>query len=173
MKLRTRGLTIALCLCLMSTVSAQQKSGGSGRPQRGGRGGAVAQMRQFDKDGNLYVAEEEFRETFDASLNALREAYTKLLSLFDADGDQKLNQQEMRTARSFLWTLMGAQRFDADRDFTVTDEEENQAWERLMNGAREYNQFMVDRFDKDGDGKLSPEESDAGRKALGERDGRN
>jgi hypothetical protein len=104
---------------------------------------------------------------------ATREAYAKLVSLFDVDGDQQLNQQETREARTFLWTLMGAQRFDSDRDFKITEEEEETAWEQLMESAKQYNQFMVDRFDKDQDGKLSDEESAAGQKALNQRNRRN
>ena len=163
---------ITLVMVMGTIVFAQQNPGGKRNAQRAARARLPMQMRPFDKNSDLYIAEGEFREQFEASLEATREAFAKLVALFDEDGDSQLNQTETRKARQFLWTLMGSQRFDPNRDLQIAKEEEEKAWTSLMEAARQYNQYMVDRFDKDGDGKLSPEESAAGQKAFQKRRGR-
>jgi Ca2+-binding EF-hand superfamily protein len=74
----------------------------------------------------------------------------RMLESFDADGDGKLSQEEIDTARGERFT-----KFDADTDQALTLGEYEQLWLEAMR------ERMVDRFqhlDADGDGRVTTEE---------------
>lgn len=169
MKTRLMGTILTVLILTTSLVFAAHRPQHKAKPVRRPRPGAFMRMRQFDTNGDLYISKAEFQKVFDDDLAATRDAYAKILSLFDTNGDGKLDGKELMQARKFIWTLFGAQRFDLNRDFVITPQEEDKSWNNLMELARQYNQFMLDHFDKNHDGKLSPAEVAAGRRALARR----
>jgi hypothetical protein len=81
-----------------------------------------------------------------------------LLKEFDKDGDGKLSPEEARTAMMAIRQYVNPGEGFGPR---------GQAEDRPGWGDRERNrEEMLKRFDKDGDGKLSPEEMAAAREAL-------
>ena len=86
----------------------------------------------------------------------------KMIEKFDKDGDGKLNEEERAAAREFM------QERRARRDG-----EGGPPWardgERPQGPNPEMRQKMIEKFDKDGDGKLNEEERAAARKFMQER----
>ena len=111
-----------------------------GEMGRGGMGGGLAMMEQFDvnKDGNLTQAE-------------IDQARKDKLAKFDANKDGKLNLKEfealwLETTRQQM--VRSFQRLDADGDAIVTSDEYSKPF-----------QHMVDRRDRNGDGQLNKDDA--------------
>ena len=133
----------------------QQRGGGTG--QRNWMG-FYMWLRRFDADANLNISEDEFSKSMQNMQKSATEAYAILLKSFDANGDGTLQQDELQKARMFIYTLRSFEQYDKNRDFKLAEEEYTQAWETLASRCQDFNDMILDRFDKDHNGELSAEE---------------
>ena len=97
-----------------------------------------------------------------------RQLPPELLKKYDADGDGKLNEAEMKTWRDAR-EKENLEKYDADKDGKLNDEErkkmESENPRRGGGGFPPPDAETLKKFDKDGDGKLSDEERTAQREA--------
>ncbi len=128
--------------------------------------GAFWQLRQFDANGDVQVDEKELNAGLDKIKARADEAYASLIKAYDANADGKLTGEEQQKVREFIGALMSLQQYDRNRDWQLDDEELKQAFDQLAEAAQRMNDGITERFDKDGDGKLSPEETKAAKEAL-------
>ena len=127
---------------------------------RGGMMGAFWQLRQFDANGDVQVDEKELNAGLDKIKARADDAYASLLKAFDANG-RKLTggTAEGPGAHQF----MSLQQYDRNRDWQL--DKRGEGPDQLADAAHA-NDGITERFDKDGDGKLSPEETAAAKEAL-------
>jgi Ca2+-binding EF-hand superfamily protein len=148
-------------------------------------------IAKFDKDGDGRLNEEERAAAQKAMGGQFANRRAEIVKKFDKDGDGKLNAEEQAAARKALGGQAGAGRpnidraevlkkFDKDDNGTLDDAEkaavkkhfEELRAKRGPAGAdsrpkadaparRRVNPEALKKFDKDGDGKLSPEERKA------------
>ncbi|MBT3380205.1 MAG: hypothetical protein HN742_43265 [Lentisphaerae bacterium] len=153
--------------------------GGRGRGGRGGRrrsGKTFAEgatlvyvetlIRNFDKDQNMVVDEEELEKGFLAMLEKQEQRCSALLSVFDKDEDGALSKEESQAFRGFVFGLAGLLRYDPDGNWAVDETEADKAWESLGGRFERHNAGTIRKFDKDGNGELSPEEIAAAREQM-------
>ena len=94
-----------------------------------------------------------------------RQLPPELLKKYDADGDGKLNEAEMKTWRDAR-EKENLEKYDADKDGKLNDEERKKMEsENPRRGFFQPDTETLKKFDKDGDGKLSEEERTAWREA--------
>lgn len=94
-----------------------------------------------------------------------RQLPPELLKKYDADGDGKLNEAEMKTWREAR-EKENLEKYDADKDGKLNDEERKKMEsENPRRGGFQPDAETLKKFDKDGDGKLSDEERTAWREA--------
>lgn len=138
-------LALAGLLCWSGTVSAQEKpaAGGGRGTGEGGGGGAAGRggewrarmVKEFDKDGDGKLSEEEMKA-------ARESAEKRMLEQFDADKDGKLSDEERAKAREAGGGRGGFGGGPGGASRPVPPE-------------------MLKKYDKDGDGKLNEEEAKA------------
>ncbi len=123
--MKTKITTIALALAGIVTASAQDG------PRRGpgGPGGErqvpPAVLKEFDKDGDGKLNEEE-RQAARTAMEAKREeARKKMLAEFDTDKDGKLSEDERKAMRTAMEAKRKAliEKYDADKDGKLGPEE--------------------------------------------------
>lgn len=116
----TLGALIASCTFAAAQAPERQK----GQPRQV----PPAVLKEFDKDGDGKLNEEEAT----AARTAMREraeAFRKeMLAKFDADGDGKLSPEEAKTAREARMKEM-LEKFDKDGDGKLSEEERKAARE--------------------------------------------
>lgn len=176
-------LTMSIILALTSAVLAQKppkaaggraNKGAGAAANRGAAGrsafpGSFMQIRWFDSNGNLLIDEDEFKAGMGKMEKNAGKAMAVLKQAFDADGDGKFSQAELRKVREFVWALMGLQPYDRNRDWVMSDEEWQGAWDKVGERCHQYNEFLLRRFDKNGDEALGPDEVTAGKEQLAKR----
>jgi len=182
MKVSSR-LTVSIILALTWTVLAQAppKAGG-GKVNKGAataaKRGPVArnafpssfmQIRWFDSNGDLLIDEAEFKAGMGKMETNADKAMAVLKQAFDVDGDGKFSQGELRKVREFVWALMGLQPYDRNRDWMMSEEEWQGAWDKVGERCHQYNEFLIRRFDKNGDETLAPDEVAAAKEQLAKR----
>lgn len=172
-------------------AAAQKARQGAGGPNPEARKRFQEIVAKFDKDGDGRLNEEERAAAQKAMGGQFANRRAEIVKKFDKDGDGKLNAEEQAAARKALGGQAGAGRpnidraevmkkFDKDGNGTLDDTEkaaikkhfEELRAKRGPAGAdarpkadapakRRVNPEALKKFDKDGDGKLSPEERKA------------
>lgn len=128
--------------------------------------GGVALVRQYDKNGDFQVEEEELRQSLAKAEGQFQKVHAVLLDVFDTNKNKQLDPDETGKLRAFMYALDTMRQYDQNRDWKVDDEEMEQAWGRLADMCQQYNETMSLRYDQDKDGTLSAEEIEVGKKKL-------
>ena len=172
-------LVVAIALLSMPSVQAQtapakgkQPAAASGKGGYAGRAvfpSSFMQVRYFDADKDLLIEEEEFKAGMGRMETNAAKALAVLKKAFDTDGNGEFSPEEGRKVREFMWALMGVQPYDRNRDWMITDEEWQGAWDKVGERCQQYNEYLLRRFDKDGDEALSPEEVIVAKEQLAKR----
>ena len=117
---------IALALAGTLAVHAQDPApeGGKGE-RRGNRQLPPAVLKEFDKDGDGKLNEEEGKAAREAMQARRAEAEKKRLEKYDTDKDGKLSDEERKTMRADLEAKHKAlvEKYDADKDGKLSREE--------------------------------------------------
>lgn len=155
-----------------------QRRGGPGG-MRGGPGGMRGGMMMggmrggpfggMDKNDNMLIEEEELAEALTLMQERLNKLKPFVMEEFDVDKDGKLSEEEDRECQGFFRSLGMVGRFDADKDWNVSEAELDEAWQQLAEGCQRYNDMLLERLDKNQDGAISEAERDEARKAWEER----
>lgn len=117
-------------------------------------------VQHYDKDDNLVVTEDELAEGLETQQRRLGKLKPFLLEEFDEDKDGEFSPEEARSIQAFFGSIGALVRFDNDRSWTLNEDEMDAAWDVMSEICLRSNEFMVNRFDADGDGELSPEETE-------------
>jgi Ca2+-binding EF-hand superfamily protein len=111
---------IALALAGTLAVHAQEPApeGGKGERRGGNRATPPEVLKEFDKDGDGKLSEEEAKAARQARQAKAEEARKKMLEKYDADKDGKLSDEERKTMRTELEAKRKAllEKYDADKD---------------------------------------------------------
>jgi len=126
-------------------------------------------MQTLDTNANVTIEEKELEAGFLAMLDQHSQSYTMLLKLFDGDADGTLGKKEGQAAREFVFGLGKILLYDANRDWKVDDAEADKAWDQWSEAYERHNAGVLERFDKDRNGELSPEEAKIGLKQIRRR----
>ena len=175
-----------------SSVSARPVDENGGRPNH------QKMLEKFDADGDGTLSAQE-KETFRESMRNRRgidKAARKQARLerFDTDGDGVLSVEERKAFRgdnqgkgkmrnrkadgksrkrgkqlSPEARQKRLERFDADGDGVLSDDEKSAARAAMKERRADKRQKMLERFDADGDGQISDEEREAARQARKDR----
>jgi hypothetical protein len=129
--MKTNITCIALALAGIVTASAQEGPAEGQRRGPGGPGGAggrqlpPAVLKEFDKDGDGKLNDEEAQAARTAMQAKREEAQKKILAEFDADKDGKLNEEERKAMRTAMEAKRKAliEKYDADDDGKLSPEE--------------------------------------------------
>jgi len=153
-------------------AAQRQQAGGRGGPGGGGgRMGAFRQLQQFDTNGDILVDEKELNEGLDKIKTQADEAYAIILKVFDANGDKSIADDEGKKLREFIGALMAMQQLDRNRDWQLDENEMGEAFDQFADAAQRLRDGVLQRFDKDGDGTLSPEETTAAKAGMQRQQG--
>jgi len=182
MEIRWKRIAGVIAGLLAASVVWAQAPGGApgGRPgKRGGRPGGpggrmggfagMMMLQQFDKNGDLQVDADELRTGLEKIGQQAAEAYSKLLALFDENKNGKLDPQETKKVQDFLRVINMSRWLDSNHDMQISDDELEQAWNRLAEAAQRRNEFLLRRYDKNQDGQLSPDEVAEAKKEMQRR----
>ena len=153
---------------------------GQGRDARGGeqrgggreRGGGAPDARrllEYDADGNLLIEEQELRNGLTGLQKDAAAALTLVMQGVDVNGDGTLGDDEAEKLADGVRTLSAVRRADRNRDWKLDDDEMSALWEQMARACQQYNQDLLQRFDKDGDGKLSTQETAEAKQQMPER----
>ena len=158
MKSRLMFITATIVGLAAFSAVAWAQSEGTGPNSTGGRPGLREKIvKEFDKDGDGKLNEEE-RAAARKAMEERREATSRpardgepireaIIKKFDKDGDGKLNEEERAAARKAM-------------------EARREATSRPARDGGPIREAIIKKFDKDGDGKLNEEERAAARKAM-------
>ena len=136
----TRILLTGISIAMATSMTAYAQGNQRGQGKGGQRKGPPPEMvKQFDKDGDGKLSEEERKEAR-AAMEKRREAgKAKMLERFDADGDGKLS-----------------------------DEERNKMKETMEAKRKEIHAAMLEKFDANGNGKIDQDEREGVREWMKE-----
>lgn len=116
--MKTKSL-IAMGILAGSCIAAQAQD----KPQRPGRQGPPPQViKEFDKDGNGQLSEEERTTMRETLQSRMQERRKEMLEKFDADKDGKLSPEELSKARDAQKAEM-LKKYDKDGDGELSAEE--------------------------------------------------
>jgi hypothetical protein len=119
-------IVIAAALGLAGAAHAEE-----GKPQRPHREMPPGLLKQFDKDGDGKLNDEE-REAAKAAREAMMEARKKeMLEKFDTDKDGELNDAEKEAMRAEMKKRM-LEKFDKDGNGELSDEEKAEMRKAMM-----------------------------------------
>ena len=126
--MKTKTILTALALVAASTFAAhaqEEKPGEGGRERRGGGGPRqvpAAVLKEFDKDGDGKLNEEEAKAAREA-------AQKKMLEKYDTDKDGKLSDDERKAMREDFEAKRKAllEKYDKDKDGKLSPEERKAA----------------------------------------------
>lgn len=129
--MKTKITCFALALAGIVTAAAQDGPPGGERRGPGGPGGPggrqvpPAVLKEFDKDGDGKLNDEEAKAARAAMQAKREEAQKKILAEFDADKDGKLNEEERKAMRTAMEAKRKAlvEKYDADKDGKLSPEE--------------------------------------------------
>ena len=129
--MKTKITCIALALAGIVTASAQEGKPEGQRRGPGGPGGPGARqvppavLKEFDKDGDGKLNDEEAKAARAAMQAKREEAQKKILAEFDADKDGKLSEEERKAVRTAMEAKRKAliEKYDADGDGKLGPEE--------------------------------------------------
>lgn len=126
--MKTKITCIALALAGIVAASAQEGNPDAPRRGQGGPGGRQvppAVLKEFDKDGDGKLNDEEAKAARAAMQAKREEAQKKMLAEFDADKDGKLNEEERKAMRTAMEAKRKAlvEKYDADKDGKLSPEE--------------------------------------------------
>jgi len=111
---------IALALAGTLAVQAQEPApeGGRGERRGGNRPLPPEVVKEFDKDGDGKLSDEEAKAAREARQAKAAEAEKKRLEKYDTDKDGKLSEAERKTMREELEAKRKAlvEKYDADKD---------------------------------------------------------
>lgn len=115
---------IALALAVSGTALTHAQEDG-GRPNRGPRQIPEAVLKEFDKDGDGKLNDDERKAMREAMQARQEEARKKELAEFDKDKDGKLNEEERKAANEAREAKRKAlvEKYDADKDGKLNREE--------------------------------------------------
>lgn len=116
--LMTLGALIGSCL-IASAQDGQQRPD---RPKRPHGGPPPELVKQFDKDGDGKLSDEERATMREAHQARMEERRKEMLEKFDADKDGKLSPEEREKAREARKAEM-LEKFDKDGDGKLSEEE--------------------------------------------------
>ncbi len=155
-------------------------------------------LEKYDADGDGTLSAQE-KETFREAMRSRRgsnnpERRQAILERFDTDGDGVLSDDEKQAFRQGKGRKgkkrnrntdgssmrrkkhdnpearqKRLERFDADGDGVLSDDEKSAARDAMKKQGAEKRQRLLERFDADGDGQLSDEEREAAHQARKER----
>lgn len=126
-----------------------------GKPEGKGDGKPT---NEHHRDGDAKLTEEQ-RAKIRERMEGMKEKHPELFKKIDTDGDGKISPEEMRTAREKL------EEFREKDDHKTTDEPIAKMKERIEI-IKEKHPELYKRIDKNGDGKISPEEMHAAREMI-------
>ena len=116
--MKTKSL-IALSVLIGSCMIVQAQ----GKPERKGRPGPPPEMiKQFDKDGDGQLSEEERKAMRETLQSRMQERRKEMLEKFDADKDGELSEEERSKAQAAHRAQM-LEKFDKDGDGKLSPEE--------------------------------------------------
>jgi hypothetical protein len=116
--MKTKSL-IAIGVLAGSCLAVQAQD----QPERKGRPGPPPEMmKQFDKDGDGQLSEEERKAMREKMQSRMEEQRKEMLEKFDADKDGKLSPEEREKARDAHQAMM-LEKFDKDGDGKLSAEE--------------------------------------------------
>jgi hypothetical protein len=117
---------IALALAGTLAVQAQEPAPGGQRERRGGNRPLPPEVvKEFDKDGDGKLSDEEAKAAREARQAKAEEARKKMLEKYDTDKDGKLSDEERKTMQTELEAKRKAlvEKYDADKDGKLSREE--------------------------------------------------
>jgi hypothetical protein len=118
---------IALALASTMAVHAQEPApeGGRGERRGGGRQLPPEVVKEFDKDGDGKLSDDEAKAAREAMQAKREEARKKMLEKYDADKDGKLSDEESKKMREDMQAKRKAllEKYDADKDGKLSPEE--------------------------------------------------
>ena len=126
-----------------------------GKPEDKGDGKPSNEHR---RDGDAKLTEEQ-KAKIRERIEGIKEKHPELFKKIDTDGDGKISPEEMHAAREKL------EEFRENGDHKPTDEQKEAIRERLEN-MKEKHPELFKRIDKNGDGKISPEEMHDAREMI-------
>ena len=121
--MKTKITWIALALAAAGTLGAQAQEEG---PRRGGnRQPSPEMLKEFDKDGDGKLSDEETKAMREAMQARRAEAEKKELEEFDKDKDGKLSEEERKAAQEARQAKHKAlvEKYDADKNGELNREE--------------------------------------------------
>ncbi|MEK7949326.1 EF-hand domain-containing protein [Luteolibacter soli] len=115
---------IALALAGTLAVHAQEPAPDGGQ-RRGGRQLPPQVVKEFDKDGDGKLSDDEAKAAREAMQARRAEAEKKRLEKYDTDKDGKLSEEETKAMRADLEAKHKAlvEKYDADKDGKLSPEE--------------------------------------------------
>ena len=114
----TLGALIGTCMI----ISAQDSTSTPQRPNRPHGRPSAEMVKQFDKDGDGKLSDEERKAMHEAGKAKREERQKAMIAKFDKDGDGKLNDEERAAAKAAHEAEM-IKKFDKDGDGKLSDEE--------------------------------------------------
>jgi Ca2+-binding EF-hand superfamily protein len=98
------GISIAIATSMTAYAEGDQRGQGKGDPGKGGsrKGPPPEMIKQFDKDGDGKLSEDERKEARAAMEKRREEGKAKMLKRFDADGDGELSEDERKKMRETM-----------------------------------------------------------------------
>ena len=113
---------------------------------------------EHHRDGDAKLTEEQ-KAKLRERMEGMKEKHPELFKKIDTNGDGKISPEEMQAAREKL------EEFRENSDRKPNDEQKEAMRERIE-GMKEKHPELFKRIDKNGDGKISPEEMHAAREIL-------
>lgn len=111
---------ITLGLLLGASLFASAQDPAPKRPPGGKLPPAL--LKEFDKDGDGKLSEDERKAMREAMEARMKERRQKMLEKYDADGDGKLSEEEIAKARADRQAEM-LKKYDKDGDGKISEEE--------------------------------------------------
>ena len=170
-------VTVLMFLVGLSVVWAQPEGGprpeggrGGFQPGRGGPpqfiGGA---FREYDTNGNMLIEDKEIEAALQTLQEESAKAYLLLMQGADKNGNGTLEPEEARALDEAIRYYQQARRFDRNGDGILDNDEMDEAFTRTAEMTRRFNDMILDRLDRDGDGEISEEEARAARERFRDR----
>lgn len=125
MKMKSTWIALATMAAATFAASAQEGE----RPQRGPRQMPAEVVKEFDKDGDGKLSDEEAKAAREALQSRREEARKKMLEKYDKDGDGQLNEEERAKMREDLEARHKAllEKYDANKNGRLDPDERKAA----------------------------------------------